>query len=107
LLKYSSCGIVKLDPASSRNLHSWTHINKEAREKQSGRKLGPNRAEMGLCRPTQPILGPVQRPLWPRPIWTIYSHLTKSHEERHLSSAAEEQRREGHLPGEERVEMMD
>jgi hypothetical protein len=37
----------------------------------------------------------------------IYSPLVKSHGELHLSSAAEEQRREGHLSGEERVETVD
>jgi hypothetical protein len=37
----------------------------------------------------------------------IYSPLAESHEEGHLSSAAEEQRREGHRSGEERVEMVD
>jgi hypothetical protein len=37
----------------------------------------------------------------------IYSPLAKSHKEIHSSSAAEEQRREGHYPGEERVEMVD
>jgi hypothetical protein len=30
------------------------HTNKESREKQPGRKPGPNQAEMGLGRPTEP-----------------------------------------------------
>jgi hypothetical protein len=33
--------------------------------------------------------------------------MTESHREIHSSSAAEEQRREGHSSGEERVEMVD
>jgi hypothetical protein len=37
----------------------------------------------------------------------IYSPLTESHEEKISSSAAEEQRREGHHVGEERVELVD
>jgi hypothetical protein len=56
----------------------------------------------------------------PRPFWAqfgapfnlaasraIYSPLAESHKERHSSSAVEEQRREGHRFGEERVEMVD
>jgi hypothetical protein len=37
----------------------------------------------------------------------IYSPLTESHEEEISSLAAEEQRREGHHLGEERVELVD
>jgi hypothetical protein len=37
----------------------------------------------------------------------IYSPLTESHGEYNSSSAAEEQRREGHHPREERVELVD
>jgi hypothetical protein len=37
----------------------------------------------------------------------IYSPLAESHEGRHSSSAIEEQRREGHRSGKERVEMVD
>jgi hypothetical protein len=40
-------------------------------------------------------------------IQTIYSPEAKSHTSIHLSSAAEEQRREGHHLGEERVELVD
>jgi hypothetical protein len=38
------------------------HTNKESHKKQPGRKPGLNRAETGLGRPAQPILGPVQHP---------------------------------------------
>jgi hypothetical protein len=37
----------------------------------------------------------------------IYGPLAESHAEIHSSSATEEQRREGHRSGEERVEMVD
>jgi hypothetical protein len=40
-------------------------------------------------------------------IRTIYSPEAKSHASTHLSSAAVEQRREGHHVGEERVELVD
>jgi hypothetical protein len=76
--------------------HMQVHTNKESRENQPGKKLGPNRAETGLgwC------------PFYLAASRAIYSPVAKSHEELHSSSAAEEQRREGHHPGEERVEMV-
>jgi hypothetical protein len=40
-------------------------------------------------------------------IQAIYSPLTESHEGENSSSAADEQRREGHHLGEERVELVD
>jgi hypothetical protein len=40
-------------------------------------------------------------------IQAIYSPLTERHASYNLSSAAEEQRREGHHLGEERVELVD
>jgi hypothetical protein len=92
--------------------HMQVHKNKGSCEKQAWRKIGPNRAETGLGRPA-----------WadrPSPFWArfgapfdlatsraIYSPLAESHEEIHSSSAAEEQRREGHRSVEERVEMVD
>jgi hypothetical protein len=39
------------------------HTNKESCEKQPRRKPGPNRAETGLGRPTQPTPSPVWSPL--------------------------------------------
>jgi hypothetical protein len=54
---------------------------------------------------------PVQGPFVPSfalaAIWAIYSPLTESHASFNSSSATEEQRREGHHPGEERVELVD
>jgi hypothetical protein len=46
--------------------HMQVHTNKESCKKQSGRKPGPNQAEMGLGRPAQPTPGPVWCPLLPK-----------------------------------------
>jgi hypothetical protein len=46
--------------------HMQVHTNKGSREKQPGRKPGPNRAKMGLGRPAQPTPGSVRCPLRPR-----------------------------------------
>jgi hypothetical protein len=46
--------------------HMQVHTNKGLREKQSGRKPGPNRAEMSLGRPAQPTPGSTRCPLCPR-----------------------------------------
>jgi hypothetical protein len=67
---------------------------------------------MGPGRPAQAGRpSPVQCPFVPffalAAIRDIYSPLTESHASSNLSSAAEEQRREGHHLGEERVELVD
>jgi hypothetical protein len=54
-----------------------------------------------------PFRGPVASPFDLAAIQAIYSPRVKSHASIHSSSAAEEQRREGHRSGEERVEMVD
>jgi hypothetical protein len=64
-------------------------------------------AEMGPGRSAQPIPGPSQPPFDLAVIRTIYSPEAKSHVSIHSSSAAEEQRREGHDLGEERAELVD
>jgi hypothetical protein len=64
-------------------------------------------AEMGPGRSTQPIPGPSQPPFNLAAIRTIYIPEDKSHASIHSSSAAVEQRREGHRLGEERVELVD
>jgi hypothetical protein len=46
--------------------HMQVHTNKGSREKQPGKKPGPNRAEKGLGRPAQPTPGPVRVPLLPQ-----------------------------------------
>jgi hypothetical protein len=92
--------------------HIQVHTNKESCEKQAWRKPVPNRAETGL--------GGLAWADRPSPSWArfgapfdlaasraIYSPLAESHEEIHSSATAEEQRREGHHSGEERVEMVD
>jgi hypothetical protein len=87
--------------------HMQVHTNRESREKQPGRKLGPNRSKMGPGWPAQPILTSVRCPFDLAAIRTIYSPLSKSHTWIHSWSTAEEQRREGHHSEEERVEMVD
>jgi hypothetical protein len=65
-------------------------------------------AEVGPGRPAQPISGPSQPPPFDlATIRAIYIPEAKSHASTHSSSAAEEQRREGHHFGEERVELVD
>jgi hypothetical protein len=68
---------------------------------------------MGLGRSAQAGRpNPVQGPFAPSPFdlaanRAIYSPGVESHAEKNSSSAAEEQRRDGHHPGEERVELVD
>jgi hypothetical protein len=64
-------------------------------------------AEMGPGRSAQHIPGPSQPPFDLAAIRDIYSLEAKSHESIRSSSAAEEQIREGHHPGEEMVELVD
>jgi hypothetical protein len=92
--------------------HMQVHTNKESHEKQLGKKPGPNRAETGLGRPTwadqpSPFRAWFGAPLDLATSRAIYSLLDESHGEWHSSSATEEQRREGHHPREERIEMVD
>jgi hypothetical protein len=92
--------------------HMQVHTNKESREKQPGKKLGPNRAKTGLGRPAwadrpNPFRARFGAPFDLAASRAIYSPLVESHAEIHSSSAAEEQRREGHRFWEERVEMVD
>jgi hypothetical protein len=69
-------------------------------------------AWMGPGRPAQagrpnPVQGPVRLPFALAANRAIYSPLTESHASSNSSSTAEEQRREGHHLGEERVELVD
>jgi hypothetical protein len=58
------------------------------------------------CRPS-PFRGPVTSPFDLAAIRAIYSTEAKSHASIHSLSAADEQRKEGHHLGEERVELVD
>jgi hypothetical protein len=81
---------------------------REASLEETG--AGPGRnglGSAGLGRLAQPIPGPVDAPFDLATSRAIYSPLAESHEEIHSSFATEQQRREGHHPGEERVEMVD
>jgi hypothetical protein len=84
--------------------HMQVHTNKESREKQPGKKPGPNRAWADRPSPSRARFG---TPFDLATSQAIYSPLAGSHKEIHLSSTTEEQRREGHRFGEERVEMVD
>jgi hypothetical protein len=85
--------------------HMQVHTNKESRKKQRlGKKPGPNRAWADRPSPFRARFG---ASFDLAALRTIYSLVAKSHREIHSLSAAEEQRREGHRSGEERVEMVD
>jgi hypothetical protein len=65
---------------------------------------GPRWAQAG--RPS-PVQGPFASPFDLATIWAIYSPGVERYTSINSSLAAEEQRREGHHPGEERVELVD
>jgi hypothetical protein len=97
-------------------LTTWTYMQKgETSRKQGNRRRAKEAlgwAWMGLGRPAQagrpsPVQGPVRLPFALAANQAIYSPLTESHASYNSSSAAEEQRREGHHLGEERVELVD
>jgi hypothetical protein len=74
--------------------------------KQQQAKQAVEWAEVGPGRPAQPISKPSRPPFDLATIRTIYIPEAKSHASTHSSSAAEEQRREAHHLGEERVELV-
>jgi hypothetical protein len=85
----------------SRRLGNWHH----AKEAGNWAEVGPGRsAQAGRF---SPFRGPVTSPFDLATIRAIYSPGVESHASIHLSSAAEEQRREGHHLVEERVELVD
>jgi hypothetical protein len=76
--------------------HMQVHTKEESREKQAGRKSGPNwdrRAQADRPSPFQARFG---APFDLATIRTIYSPLAKSHTSIKSSSTAEEQRIEEH-----------
>jgi hypothetical protein len=81
---------------------NWEKVLEDARS--SPAKNGANRAKKALGRSAWPVFGP---PFDPDASRTIYSPPAKSHASIHSSSTTEEQRREGHHSGEERVKMVD
>jgi hypothetical protein len=92
--------------------HMQVHTNGESWEKQPGQKSGLNWAKSSLGRPDQagrrsPFWAWFGAPFYLATLQIIYSAPAKIHASIHSSSAAEEQRREGHHPAEERVEMDD
>jgi hypothetical protein len=87
--------------------HMQVHTNKGSREKQSGRKWGRTRPKRTWADRPSPFWARFGAPFDLAASRAIYSPLSESHAEIHSSSAAEEQRREGHRSGEERVKMVD
>jgi hypothetical protein len=75
---------------------------------ETSRKQGNRRRakEAWAGRPS-PVQGPVRLPFALAANQAIYSPMTESHASYNSSSAAKEQRREGHHLGEERVELVD
>jgi hypothetical protein len=85
----------------SRRLGNW------CRAKEAGKwaRVGPGRSAQ--ARRPSPVKGPVASPFDLAAIRAIYSLGVESHASINSSSAAEEQRREGHHLREERFELFD
>jgi hypothetical protein len=78
---------------------------RRAKEAGNWAGVGPSRSAQD-GRPS-PFKGPVASPIDLAAIRAIYSPEVESHRSTYSSSAAEEQRREGHHIREERVELVD
>jgi hypothetical protein len=87
--------------------HMQLHTNKESREKQPGGNRGRTGPKQAWADRPSPFRARFGAPFDLDALRTIYSAPAKNHEELHSSSAAKEQRREGHHPREEKVEMVD
>jgi hypothetical protein len=85
----------------SRRLGNRHHV------KEAGNWVGVGPGRSAQASRPGPFRGPVASPFDLGASQAIYSPLTESHASIHSSSAAKEQRREGHCSGEERVEMVD
>jgi hypothetical protein len=85
----------------SRRLGNRRHV----KEAGNWAGMGPGWSAQA-CRPG-PFQGPVTSPFDLAAIRAIYSPGVESHASIHSSLTAEEQRREGHHLGEERVELVD
>jgi hypothetical protein len=77
------------------------------RAKEAGNWAGMVPGRSAQAGRPSPFQGPVASPFDLAAIRAIYSPGVESHASIHWSSAAEEQRREGHHLGEERVEPVD
>jgi hypothetical protein len=68
-LENNEACIARIQALTVKEMTSKAHMqvltNKESCKKQPRRKPGPNQAEMGLGRPTQPTPSPVRRPYLP------------------------------------------
>jgi hypothetical protein len=90
---------------------SRTHMQLGESSRRHEKLAHEERGRIGPKRPWADWPGPFSAwfglPFDLAPLQSISSHGAKSHGGIHSSSASEEQRREGHHPGEERVEMFD
>jgi hypothetical protein len=77
------------------------------RVKEAGNWAGMGQGRSAQAGRPSPFQGPVTSPFDLAAIRAIYSPRVESHASINLLSAAEEQRREGHHLGEERVELVD
>jgi hypothetical protein len=82
-------------------------LGNRRRAKEAGNWAGAGQGRSVQADRPIPFQGPVASPIDLAAIRAIYSPRVKSHASIHLSSAAEEQRREGHHLGEERVKLVD
>jgi hypothetical protein len=82
-------------------------LGNRQRAKEAGNWAGMGPVRLAQAGRPGPFQGPVASPFDLAAIRAIYSPRVESHASTHSLSAAEEQRREGHHLGEERVELVD
>jgi hypothetical protein len=87
--------------------HMQVHTNGDSREKLRDKSRVRTELKWSQASRPSPFRARFGAPFDLAVIRTIYSPPAKSHTSIHSSSAAEEQRREGHRSREERVEMVD
>jgi hypothetical protein len=86
-------------------MQKWEDLGSSGTDSTQRRpRAGPRWAQAGWPSPVQ---GPFAPSFDLAAIRAIYSPGVESHASSNSSSATEEQRREGHHPGEERVELVD
>jgi hypothetical protein len=90
---------------------TWTYMQKGEHLEDTGTDIEQRRPRTGPRWAQAGRPSPVQCPFVPSfalaAIRAIYHPGVESHASSNSSSAVEEQRREGHHPGEERVELVD
>jgi hypothetical protein len=104
--------ITRFKPKSRRKRHQTptckcTQIKNHTRSKPGGNWAEPGLGRRAWADRPSPFWAWFDAPFDLAASRAICSPLVESHEERYSSSATEEQRREGHHSGEQRVEMVD